>query len=682
MVPGHPDPEAGRLLSGTGLKILLARPRNGYWFRVRSEHPSRRPFAPVLLAAALAVLPVRSGAEDIRFPADAGVVDVTRPPYSAKGDGRTDDTEAIQQALLDHPNANCIVYLPNGVYRVSAPLRWPGGTNEETRQRATILQGQSRTGAVIRLMDYSPGFGPGGRGRPILWMGEDPANRHRNAIRNLTVETGIGNPSASGVALMANQQGGLRDVTFAAGRPNEGIVGVDISHAETIGPCLLKGVRVQGFEFGIRAANSVNSCTMEDIELVGQGTVGIRNSGQTLNIRRLRSTNAVPAVMNHDPTGAVTLLDSVLHGLPARRAYPAILNRGFLYARGISTPGVTNAIESRIESAVNLPGPSVAEFLSHERMALFMAPPSSLGLPVEETPTVPWDPLDQWAGPLAHGGTPGTGADASAAIQRAIDSGATTVYLPNGVWRVDKTVEIRGPVRRIVGCEAHIVNGGLGSRPVFRVIDGDSSVVVVERLEVENGAAPLVENASKRTLVVSSCLNAGFVLAGAGPLFVEDVSSGMPTVVRGQKVWARQWDVGCAGNKVSNEGGSLWVFGLRTDKPGTVLSTTAAGRTELLGSLTVSNPTFKDGPMFVIRDASATFVGGEVAFQGNPYNVIVRETRGSITRVLERGAASDPGMALRSGGVGLALYAGYDGNGAVPPPKPRRKIDDKIPVKP
>jgi hypothetical protein len=53
------------------------------------------------------------------FPADAGVVDVTRAPYRAKGDGHTDDTRAIQQALDDHPSSDKIIYLPNGTYVIS-----------------------------------------------------------------------------------------------------------------------------------------------------------------------------------------------------------------------------------------------------------------------------------------------------------------------------------------------------------------------------------------------------------------------------------------------------------------------------------------------------------------------------------------------------------------------------------
>ena len=109
-----------------------------------------------LLLAGLGGL--RAIAEDIRFPDDAGVIDVTKAPYHAKGDGVTDDTLAIQQALIEHPNQNRIIYLPNGTYLLSSPLKWPVGTNEESSFRATILQGQSRTGAVLRLADFSPAF--------------------------------------------------------------------------------------------------------------------------------------------------------------------------------------------------------------------------------------------------------------------------------------------------------------------------------------------------------------------------------------------------------------------------------------------------------------------------------------------------------------------------------------------
>ncbi|QDV66002.1 glycosyl hydrolase family 28-related protein [Crateriforma conspicua] len=48
-----------------------------------------------------------------------GAVNVAEPPYGARGDGRNDDTEAIQRAV----DENRIVFLPKGVYKISRPIR-------------------------------------------------------------------------------------------------------------------------------------------------------------------------------------------------------------------------------------------------------------------------------------------------------------------------------------------------------------------------------------------------------------------------------------------------------------------------------------------------------------------------------------------------------------------------------
>ena len=63
------------------------------------------------------------GVENIVFPADSGIIDVTAAPYFAKGDGVSDDTRAIQAALRDNMKGG-ILYFPNGTYLVSTTLRW------------------------------------------------------------------------------------------------------------------------------------------------------------------------------------------------------------------------------------------------------------------------------------------------------------------------------------------------------------------------------------------------------------------------------------------------------------------------------------------------------------------------------------------------------------------------------
>ncbi len=127
------------------------------------------------------------GRENIVYPSDAGIVDVTKAPYNAKGDGVTDDTAAIQKAFSDYPERNAIIYLPNGVYLVSNTLRWGGN---EGQQRNTVLQGQSKSGAVLKLKDNCPGFDNPRKPQGVVYTGHAPAQRFSNEIHNLTIDTG------------------------------------------------------------------------------------------------------------------------------------------------------------------------------------------------------------------------------------------------------------------------------------------------------------------------------------------------------------------------------------------------------------------------------------------------------------------------------------------------------------
>ncbi|HWI55982.1 MAG TPA: glycosyl hydrolase family 28-related protein, partial [Bacillota bacterium] len=82
-------------------------------------------------------------AQEVQFPADAGIIDVTAAPYGAKGDGVTDDTQAIQKAITDNMRG-AILYFPNGTYLVSSTLKWSkkNSKGEECWGNFTV-QGQS-----------------------------------------------------------------------------------------------------------------------------------------------------------------------------------------------------------------------------------------------------------------------------------------------------------------------------------------------------------------------------------------------------------------------------------------------------------------------------------------------------------------------------------------------------------
>jgi hypothetical protein len=229
--------------------------------------------------------PAVAGAENIIFPPDSGIIDVTAEPYNAKGDGVTDDTKAIQAALNDYPAKGAIIYLPNGTYRISNTLKWAKD------QRLTVLQGQSRAGAVIRLKDACPGFTDPANPKEMVWTGGKPAQRFRNAIRNCMWDTGKGNPGAIGVRFDASNVGCLRDVDIRSG-DGTGVIGLDMAYADDFGPCFAKNVSVTGFDTGVATKYGVNGIVFENVTLRGQRQVGWHNNGEPITVRVLVSENA------------------------------------------------------------------------------------------------------------------------------------------------------------------------------------------------------------------------------------------------------------------------------------------------------------------------------------------------------------------------------------------------------
>jgi len=600
-------------------------------------------------------------AENIVFPPDAGIIDVTQPPYGAKADGKTDDTAAIQKALDDHPNQGAVIYLPGGTYLVSDTLKWPHGNRGGWEEKNTILQGQSAAGTVIQLADGCAGYADPQKRKAVIWTGQKPAQRFRNAIRNLTVDTGKGNPGAAGVQFMANNQGCMRDVVIRSG-DGQGPIGLDMAYTDEIGPLLIKNVTVIGFDVGIKMTHGVNGMTLEHITLRGQNQAGLLNEGQCVTVRGLASANAVPAVRNGRDPSLLVIIDSQLTGTGAASGKAAIENAGALFARNVKTSGYQEAIAGGSGGAK---GPDVAEFVSHPVASLFPSPGRSLGLPIQETPEVPWDDLKDWAGPTQFGGTPGDQGDDTEAIQKAIDSGKTTVYLPRGTYRIKDTVVIRGAARRIIGCEAWIdVAPPLVERaaPMFRFEDGTAPVVVFERIATNFARGPFffMEHASKRTLVLGSVSvnlqqTGAYRNSGTGALFIEDVV-GADWRFRNQPVWARQFNVENKGTHVLNDGATLWILNLKTEQGGTLIETRGGGKTELIGGFCYTCVPAGDDPMFINDNSSVSLTIGEACFIGKPYLTVLRETRGGETKILKKGDV--PG---RIGGSLIPLYVGCQG---------------------
>lgn len=596
---------------------------------------------------AVALQPGEVNPQNIVFPKDGGVINVKDAPYNAKGDGITDDTAAIQKALSEYANKNKIIYLPKGTYLVSDKLKWPSGRGGQNQKR-TILQGENRTQTIIKLKDNTQSFTNPNKPKAVIWTGNKPAQRFRNAIRNLTLDTGKGNRGAIAIQFIANNQGTIRDVTIKSG-DGLGITGLDMAYTDEVGPLLIKNLRVMGFKRGIKTGHRVNSQTFENITLENQREHGIYNRGQVVNIRNLTSINSVPAVYNAD--GFVTLIDANLTANSKTSTTAAITNNSTLFARNIKTSGYKIAIKNNKGTRKNTTSLTIKEFVSHPIHNLFSTRLQSLNLPIKNTPNVPWDDLKDWVSPTNFGAKPNDNKDDSEAIQKAIDSGKTTVYLPNGRYQIKRNIYIRGNVRRIIGLEASIAGRGK-----FNFANGTSPLVVLERLD---GVGSGIVHTSSRTLVLSSMglavsgAKASYSNTGSGNLFLEDVVGG-PWKFNNQKVWARQLNPENPTTKILNNGGNFWVLGLKTERGGIIVDTKKGGKTEVAGGFIYSTSKPKKTPMFTNDNSAISISISECNFNGNPFKTLVREIKGSETKILNRGNTPQ-----RCNGSVIPLYVGY-----------------------
>lgn len=586
----------------------------------------------------------------ITFPVDGGIVDV-RDFGGAPDDGR-DDTAAIQEALDAHPNGNRILYLAPGEWTVSDTLKW-GGTHGGNAQKRTILQGAGEGFTTLRVPDAAPGFTDTDQPKAVIWTGKRPAQRFRNAVRDLTIDVGAGNPGAIGLQFNTSNQGGIFRVTLRAAE-DSGRIGLDLGHTDEIGPLLVRHLTVEGFEIGISSKWPVNSNTFEHITLRGQRRVGWWNYHQMIFVRGLISENAVPAIYNEKNSwGTVTLIDSTLRGIDPPERTPGILNQRQMALRNVEITGypiaVDHADKGRDKGDIKEPG-VIAIDTSHARVHslfreigdnTFATAGPVKQLPIKETPVIPWgDPASDWANVVTFGGDPSGERDASEALQQAIDSGARTVYLPaGGNFKFTSEVQIRGPVERIIGLEGRFFTEGKG---LWRLVDGahprglpDAPAVIIERMCSRSGGPGMdLRHESDRTLIVSSVIGFHLEGHGDGDIFLDDYCGRLDLRKPGQSAWCRQLNTEHTGTMLHNNGGKLWILGMKTEKIGTIIETVNGGITDLAGAFIYSNQGWEeDTPAFIIEDSTVSLIGvNERNFNRRPVSLWFRETQDGETR--------------------------------------------------
>ncbi len=402
--------------------------------RIEDDRAAHRPrvrarLEGALLALAVLAHPALAPAVEYVFPKDANIIDVKRD-FGAKGDGKTDDTAALQQAIVTALKGNYrnpkMIYLPAGTYLVSKSLRaritdapdGQGGWSDGWRC-GLFMVGESRDRTVIRLKDGAPGFGEAAKPQAMIITGSTGHGQghdsriggwgneaFQNTLNNFTVDTGGGNAGAIGVDFLASNRGSMNNITVRDGGGS--FCGVDMSRAWP-GPGLLSHVAVEGFEVGIRQHGMDCSMTFEHITLTHQRKAGIEGTGSpTMSMRKVVSRNAVPVFRStKSGSGMIMFLDSEFTFSGEGDPPPAVENSDNLLLKHVDFRGYTTAVANTGRNLRrNLPVPEgghVAQYLSRDPIRLFPGPEKLPDLPIKETPQWHSTDLKDWANVMDYG---------------------------------------------------------------------------------------------------------------------------------------------------------------------------------------------------------------------------------------------------------------------------------------
>jgi hypothetical protein len=571
--------------------------------------------------------PIATTPADLKlFPEDF-MLSVT--DFGAIPDDGKDDTAAIQ-AALDYErrdeNGNPIhgdffglpkhLYFPKGVYDISNTIDWVGN--------AVTLQGQGSNHSILRLSDNSPGFNNPEEPKVVLHPADNGNVSFRQNIWNLGIEVGNNNPGAIGLRYTTSNQGSVRDVSIRS-VDGQGFIGLEVGGLS--GPGLIKDVEIEGFDFGIKEFREEYGHTLENIRLENQGIAGIYGFGSLLHIRGLYSNNSVPAVVS-EAYGTLFLVDAELNGFGEASNQSALWVSSELFARNIKTTGYDSAL---VYQEQVVPGAELTEFASNS-YHLFNSPEQSLNLEIKETPENHDNNLENWAAfePRWYGDT--------GPLQDLLNSSKSTIYFPAGRYFAfnQAAVTVPSTVNRIVGFSSVVNRDGRGQNgggikfvieDIPNVDDSTLPPLIIE----EFGYGVTVEHKSSRPVAIKHGQYTYISNTSAGDLFLEDVILGPFTVQPGQNVWARQFDneyysTGINDPKIMNNGGNLWILGLKTEAPGTVINTRNGGKTELIGGFLLPVTNFTDAqkqvPVFVVNNSEAS-----LGYQMRTYNASINNTQ-------------------------------------------------------
>ena len=380
---------------------------------------------------------------------------------------------------------------------------------------------------------------------------------------------------------------------------------------------------------------------------VTDARIGVALSEKGMQLRGFRTTNVSRPVVASGNFTSLIVLDSTLSAAAGSSGVAIESAGGQLWARNVSTPGFATAISTDRHSVAD----GTDEYLYATPLSLFPgAAAKSTGLPIEDPPPRVDDPPEEWAVVDLDAQE-----DDTAAIQQAIDSARSTVFL-NGSeadGTITSTIVLRGAVRRFHGGWRRLIPPRHSAAPTFKALrfegKGDETVHV-EFLGLGGG----IQHSSDGTLVLSYCSFGGkwteasvdgYNNTAGGKVFLEgsqpkgatpsghSVGPGI-RITPPHRMWARSLDMEGFRASLQNDNAVLWVMGAKMgeSEANPFFRLWGGGATELLGGV-FNGGTPEGNTAVVVHESDATLVGFVSRFM--EHNCTVNETARGVARALE-----------------------------------------------
>ena len=383
------------------------------------------------------------------------------------GDGRADDTDAVQHAIdaARDKTGHGVVFLPSGRYRLSRSILVPPGVR---------VFGVGATRPVFVLGPSTPGFQKG-VGTMIVFTGGDQysvgevpvpvptvvgakeAVRDANsgtfysALSNVDIEIGAGNPAAAGVRFRMAQHAFLSHMDFRLGAGFAGVY-----QAGNI----MEDVHFHGGRYGIvtEKTSPAWQFTLLDSTFDGQRDAAIREHEVDLTLVNVAISDT-PVGIEVDRGYSDSLWGKNVRFENVSKAAVVISNEdtvftqvGFENAVASNTPVFARFRDSgktvvgkgrhyRVASftyGLTLPGQGqMGEYKTQAEITALPASPAVMAPAIRPLP-----PVSAWTNVKTLGVKGDGETDDTAALQAAIDS-HRVLYLPIGFYKITDTLRLR-----------------------------------------------------------------------------------------------------------------------------------------------------------------------------------------------------------------------------------------------